>query len=407
MSGAKDSHGTVSRRGFLKTSGAAVGALGLAGAAGMLSTSGCLAPASAETGSDERVAYTFHKDHCGGMCPLKCTVREGRLVKIEPNDNVQTDRQRTICLKGISEIQHVYSDHRVQTPLKRVGERGTHDFESITWDEALQEIADKLVEIRDRDGNDAVLVAASSEAKVNPHFLTDALCAQTRFNNDGIDVGNGNGFDPAIGFGGGYATATGEQTEWVNSKLLLNVGCNYLETSLPNAQAFFDAKEAGCKVVTVDPHFSTTACKSDTWLAIRPGTDAAFFLAVATYIMDNGLMDEDFVRNHTSYPFLVNAQTGMLLRDHEEDPNAEEPETGEQNPFFVIDADGAPAAYNTVENPPLSGTVERDGVTYRTVYDLAVENQSGCTLEWASEITASRRRTSPRLRSCTQKAPRA
>ena len=70
------------------------------------------------------------------------------------------------------------------------------------------------------------------------------------------DVGIGNGLDPAIGFGGGYAMATCEARDWVNSKLVLNVGSNFLESSLPNVRLFFEAKEAGTRMVTVDPHFS-------------------------------------------------------------------------------------------------------------------------------------------------------
>ncbi len=129
--------------------------------------------------------------------------------------------------------------------------------------------------------------------------------------------------------------ATCEARDWVNSKLVLNVGSNFLESSLPNVRLFFEAKEAGTRMVTVDPHFSTTAGKSDQWVPITPGTDAAFFLGMASVILDEQLYDEDFVLNHTSLPFLVDVATGKLVRDHAEDPDAEEPETGEQNPFFV------------------------------------------------------------------------
>ena len=73
------------------------------------------------------------------MCPLRCTVRDGRLVKVEPNHCVD-DRYETICLKGISEVQHIYGAGRVQTPLKRTGERGANEFVQVSWDEALDDI---------------------------------------------------------------------------------------------------------------------------------------------------------------------------------------------------------------------------------------------------------------------------
>ena len=182
-------------------------------------------------------------------------------------------------------------------------------------------------------------------------------------------MGIGNGLDPAIGFGGGYAMATCEARDWVNSKLVLNVGSNFLESSLPNVRLFFEAKEAGTRMVTVDPHFSTTAGKSDQWVPITPGTDAAFFLGMASVILDEQLYDEDFVLNHTSLPFLVDVATGKLVRDHAEDPDAEEPETGEQNPFFVWDtATNAKAVYDVAAvKPALEGTFDVDGASCPTV----------------------------------------
>ena len=256
----------LTRRGFLKGS---LAAGGLA-AAGMLSTEGWLAPAKAYAGigpagaehpamGEERIACTYHQEHCGGMCPLRCTVRDGRLVKVEPNHCVD-DRYETVCLKGISEVQHIYGAGRVQTPLKRTGERGANEFVQVSWDEALDDIVAHIQDIQKRDGKDAVMVTTSSEA--NLPFLAAMLGAQTG-GNTGIDVGTGNGLDPAIGFGGGYAMATGEARDWVNSRMVLTVGSNFCESSLPQVRLFFEAKEAGAKMVVVDPHFSTTAGKAD------------------------------------------------------------------------------------------------------------------------------------------------
>ncbi len=381
----------LTRRGFLKGS---LAAGGLA-AAGMLSTEGWLAPAKAYAGigpagaehpamGEERIACTYHQEHCGGMCPLRCTVRDGRLVKVEPNHCVD-DRYETVCLKGISEVQHIYGAGRVQTPLKRTGERGANEFVQVSWDEALDDIVAHIQDIQKRDGKDAVMVTTSSEA--NLPFLAAMLGAQTG-GNTGIDVGTGNGLDPAIGFGGGYAMATGEARDWVNSRMVLTVGSNFCESSLPQVRLFFEAKEAGAKMVVVDPHFSTTAGKADEWVPIEPGTDAALFLAMTSVALDEGLADEAFMAAHTSLPYLVDDK-GALVRDHAEDPNAEEPETGEQNPFFVIDsATGQAVPYNRAGvTPKLSGTAEVKGAKCRTAYDLLVEGQKAYTPEWAAGIT--------------------
>ena len=223
----------------------------------------------------------------------------------------------------------------MQTPLKRVGERGSGQFEPITWDEALDEIADLIKSTQNAHGKDSIMVVTTAESDFG--FLAPMLGAQTG-GFDGIDVGTGNGLDPAMGFGSGYAMCAPEARDWQRSKLVLTVGSNYCESSLPNVFTFFDAKEASAHMVTVDPHYSTTASKSDEWIPIEPGTDAALFLGMTSHIVDKGLIDEDFVKQHTSLPFLVDADTGLLIRDHAVDPDAEEPETGKQNPWFVIDA---------------------------------------------------------------------
>ena len=145
MSGTSSPRSGLTRRSFLKATGAAAGALGLAGAAGMTTADSWLAPAQAHAEPEERVGYTFHYRHCQCNCHLKCTVRDGRMVLVEPNE-WPDKRNETICLKGISEIQHTYSKERLQVPLKRVGERGSGEFVEITWDEALDTIAEKVKE---------------------------------------------------------------------------------------------------------------------------------------------------------------------------------------------------------------------------------------------------------------------
>lgn len=382
----------LTRRGFLKES---LAACGMGAAASMVMPYGWLAPAAAHAavgpvgatsadGGEERIACTYHQEHCGGMCPLKCTVRNGRLVKVEPNDCVD-DRYETICLKGIAEVEHVYGAGRVQVPLKRSGERGSNEFVQVSWDEALDDIVTRIQGIQETHGNDAVMVTASSEA--NFPFLAAMLGAQTG-GNTGIDVGTGNGLDPAIGFGGGYAMATAEARDWVNARLVLTVGSNFCESSLPQVRLFFEAKEAGANMIVVDPHFSTTASKADEWVPIETGTDAALFLAMAHVILNEGLGDAVFMAAHTSLPFLVDVRTGSLLREHVADPAAEEPETGVQNPFLVIGSDGAPVPYDRAGvEPALSGTTKVGEAQARTVYDLLVESLSSCTPAWGADIT--------------------
>ena len=373
MSGVNNSQGGITRRSFLKASGAAAGALGLAGAAGMTDASSWLASASADQAADEKVVYTLHQFMCTGNCSLKCTVRDGRLSKIEPNDHVEKRYQRC-CMKGISEIEHVYSPDRLQTPLKRVGERGANEFVPITWDEARDIIGEELKKAWDAYGKQSVYVSKSNEPRFE--LLTPLLGAGTGVE-PGIDRGVGNGLDPSMG-GDGFGNATSESRDWVNTKTLIMTGCNYLETSMMQASFFFDAKEAGCDIIVVDPHFSTTASKACEWVPIKPGTDPALFLGMVTYVLDNGLYDEDFMRKHTSFPFLVNAEDGTLLR-------AGEGETA----YLVWDAatNTAVPYEQAVDTAALEGAFEVDGVRCTTVFSQLKATQAPYTTAWAAEKT--------------------
>jgi molybdopterin-containing oxidoreductase family molybdopterin binding subunit len=386
----------MSRRQFVKA-GAATAALAGAGAAGMLSFGSWIEASDAATDEGERVAYTFHQEHCGGRCSLKCTVRDGRLCLIEPNDSLAQQRNQVLCLKGLSEVQHVYSTERIQTPMRRVGERGEGAFVAISWDEALETIATTVKDLWERYGKDSILVRLSGENNgvgYQYHFVQDLLGAQTGGAN-GQDIGIGNGLDPAFGYAPGswtgvyFAIATSEPRDWVNSRTILNIGNNFLESSLAQSRCFFDAKDAGAYVITVDPHFTTTAAKSDLWVPIRPGTDAALLLGMASVVLEQGWYQEDWMRSHTSFPFLVDVEDGSLLREHPADPDAEEPETADENPWMVWDsvtASARPATAKAAE-AALEGTFAIAGRKYRTVFSLFKDAQAAYSPEWAAGVT--------------------
>jgi molybdopterin-containing oxidoreductase family molybdopterin binding subunit len=310
------------------------------------------------------------------------------LVLIEPNDAVKDPYFSTVCLKGISEIEHVYSPTRIQTPMKATGARGSGEFVSISWDEALGIITEKVTALHETYGKESILVIGSSDGGgTSPAALWGA---QTPLHS-GIDVGIGNGLDPATGIGFGYAVGTNENSDWKNARTLLIVGSNYLESSLVMGGPLFDAKEAGCHIAVVDPHYSTTASKATEWIPIRPGTDAALFLGMASAIIENEWYDQEFMRAHTVFPFLVDVSTGQLVRDHKPvvAKNPADVETPEQNPYKVWDKTTAAPVSHTLEGaaPELEGSYSFEGTTCKTVYQLLRENQEQYTVSWAAEKT--------------------
>lgn len=371
---------TISRRDFIK-----------AGVAGSVATLGLSSPkivdnwfqpASAkEKETEEKMRFTYHPPNCGGRCAFKCTVREGKLSLIEPN-TWPDERFSTVCLKGLSEVERVYSPDRIQTPLKRVGDRGKGEFISISWDEALKTIADKIKDLKDKHGGESILVSKSYGVEHSYEFLYNLL-GLSHVVWTGIDTGIANGFEECVG-GQGYGPMTIEITDWVNTSTVIMIANNLLETTIPDSKFFFNAQDAGAKIIAVDPNYSTTVSKSDQWVPIKPGTDIALLLGMITIILENNWYDEDYLIKNTSAPFLVREDNGKLLRlnnNDNEDPG--------KNPYLIWDEkDELAKPYNDDKiKPVLEGNFTVDGIKVKTVFSLLKENQEQYTLEWATEKT--------------------
>lgn len=375
----------LTRRGFLKAAGATAGAAGLA-ACGMTSVDAWLGKAEAADVPEEHVAYMRHQFHCLSECCLKCTIRDGRLCKIEPND-AAPEFNRHVCLRGLSEIQHVYATDRLQTPLKRVGERGEGKFEAITWDEAIKTIHDEIQKSRDKYGDSSFFFRKSTEASVGQgfEFLGQLLHADDGYR-WGLDRGSANGFDPAIGKFG--FLPKNSSREFSDASTVILWGNNMLESGLTWSGVIMDAKEAGTYFVGIDPRFSPTCGKCDQYVPINPGTDPALALALINVVLDNEWYDEDFMKAYTGFPFLVNKATGEIRGTTSQTTSAAGKVT-ETKLADVWDSTSGAAHAVTDEgiDPALTGTHVIDGVTYVTEFDLLKDAMKQYTPEWAEGIT--------------------
>src|SRR3989304_1803641 len=242
------------------------------------------------------------------------------------------------CMKGLSFPLQVYSPDRITTPLIRTGERGSGQFRQASWEEALDLVAAELKRIGDAYGYDSIhvfgQVPGSGYIQKGANYRAAAVLGMSHgtsfdFNGD-LPMGM------PITFG--VQNAEHEAKDWANSKFLLVVGANPLETRIPAAHFLFDAAAEGAQIVVVDPVFSAPASKADTWIRLTPGTDAAFALGIANVILREGLQDETFLRTYTDAPLLVNESTGKRLRE------ADLRAGGSPERFSVWDAPaGAPA----------------------------------------------------------------
>src|SRR5699024_10061793 len=130
------------------------------------------------------------------------------------------------------------------------------EFVSVTWDEALAEIKDKLGSIWEKYGKSAVVVGGTSDVKVRYPHLKQIFSAQQDGRN-GIDIGVGNGLGPMIGDTTSNVICTSEARDWARAKTVILTSTNFLESSVPSAKTFFEAQEAGAYIVSVDTHYTT------------------------------------------------------------------------------------------------------------------------------------------------------
>lgn len=374
----------ISRRGFLK-SAAAVGAFAAAGAGAMTAADAWLAPAQAQAEPEEKVAYTYHNEHCLCNCVLKCTVRDGKLCMLEPRPN-EDKRFQNICLKGISEIQHIYGDARIQVPMKRVGERGSGEFQQISWDEAFAIIADAFKKSQEQYGKESVWVQFSTEAQQRlPPLLPNLIGAQTSAMN-GYDMGQGNGLGQAFGWTGMFAQNT--IWEWPQARTVILANSNLVETGLMWSRAMLDAQEAGTKIIVLDPRFSPTAGKADQWVNLRAGTDPAFFLGMTNYILENELYDRKHCIENTALTALVNKETGEVLGEMYDATvlRGFAPVEGPvKMPFAWDEESGEAKRIDEATSPALEGEFVIDGVSYVTQFTLLCEQMKEYTLDWTAK----------------------
>ncbi|MFP3905665.1 MAG: molybdopterin-dependent oxidoreductase [Acidimicrobiales bacterium] len=241
-------------------------------------------------------------------------MRDDRVVKIQQAadfpDEVYNPRG---CMKGLSYHHNIHGADRIQAPLMRTGERGSGEFREATWDEVLDHVAAEMSRIGESHGYDSIhvfgQVPGSGYIHKGANYRASALLGMTHgtsfdFNGD-LPMGM------PITFG--VQNAEHETKDWANSRFLLIVGSNPLDTRIPDAHFIFDAAERGARLVVVDPVFSTTAAKADTWLQPRPGTDAALALGLVNVVLDEDLADLEFVRTYTDGALLVRSDDGKRL----------------------------------------------------------------------------------------------
>ena len=282
---------TIDRRTFLKRSGVTLGA----GAVAMQLPFNIVekAEAAQDAGGKIEVKRTVCT-HCSVGCAVDAVVQNGVWIRQEPVFDSPINLG-AYCTKGAAIRDHgsTHDSHRLKSPMKLAGGK----WQKISWDQALKEVSDTLLAIRKESGHDATYwVGSSKHSNENSYlfrkfvsmFGTNNMDHQARICHSTTVAGVANTW--------GYGAMTNSYNDEQNSKCVLFFGSNAAEAHPVSMLHTLHAKENGAKVIVVDPRFTRTAARADTYYRIRSGTDVAFLWGMLYHIFKNGWEDKAYIK---------------------------------------------------------------------------------------------------------------
>jgi len=235
--------------------------------------------------------------NCYDTCSIVTYVKDGAVQFVEGAPE-STFTDGGLCVKGNSYWNTTYSPDRVKYPMLQES-RGSGNWKRISWDEALDRIAKKILEIKDKDGS--LLGLALSKYSGNfgitnygVEGMMSSLGYTTRFVGTpcwpaGIDAQN---YD----MGNMWCN---DPEDFAKSKYIILWGVNPAWCSVHSMKYLFDAQDKGAKVLAIDPVFTQTSAKADEYWQVKTGEDGALALGMARHLLDKNMVDREFVNTHS------------------------------------------------------------------------------------------------------------
>jgi anaerobic dimethyl sulfoxide reductase subunit A len=305
----------LTRRSFLKTT--AVGAAAL-GTGGLVSTKEAKAFAYEPYPRDDELqtVVTSCAHNCGSRHMLVAHKKGDVIVRLSTDDgryqqggsfgeDTEAEPQLRACLRGRSYRQRLYSAERLLYPMGRVGKRGEGKFKRLSWDEALNYLADKMIELKEKHGSTALLDQSYAGASYGVLHKSDQIegllgrfLGMFSCRTSSWSVPSYQGTTSSSRWTFGTIEDGNEDDTFAHSKLIIMWGWNPAYTFHGGNTFYYMrlAKQRGCKFVLVDPQYTDSAAVYDAWwLPIKPNTDAAMMAGMAFHIFANNLQDQAFI----------------------------------------------------------------------------------------------------------------
>lgn len=246
----------------------------------------------------EATGVTLHNTFCdicapGPHCGVACYVKDGTIIKVEGTDAHPTNHGK-LCARGYAARDYIYRKDRIQTPLRRVGEKGSGQFEEISWEEALDAIATKLKEIKAQSSPHAVAFYCGYNKWYRPFLQRLAYT----FGSVNYGSESSSCFTSTIM---SWKCATGAemvQPDLKNAGCFLGFCCNPGISSYLMNGGLTANHNRGMKVIIIDPRITPASQNADLHLRIKPGTDGALALGLGRELIEQGYIDQDYIREH-------------------------------------------------------------------------------------------------------------
>jgi anaerobic selenocysteine-containing dehydrogenase len=284
-------------------------------------------------------------------------MKDGKVAYIEGNRDHPVNKG-VLCAKGSSGIMQHNAPSRLRKPLKRVGPRGSGEFEEISWDEALDIATSWLMPLRETAPEKLAFFTGRDQSQSFTSFWAQNFGTPNYAAHGGFCSVN---MAAAGIYTMGGAFWEFGQPDWDRAKLFMIFGVAEDHDSNPIKMGIGRLKANGGKIIGVNPIRSGYNAVADEWVGITPGTDGLFILSLIHELMKAGKIDLEYLAQYTNAPALINAsegpEKGLLLRDEDGKVLVVDRKTKELTAF---DTKGV--------RPDLNATLERDGVTHHTVF---------------------------------------
>lgn len=300
---------------------------------------------------------------CACRCGINVHMKDGKVAYIEGNRDHPVNKG-VLCAKGSAGIMQHNAPSRLRAPLKRVGPRGSGEFEEVSWEEALSLATDWLAPLREKAPEKLAFFTGRDQSQSftsywaqnfgTPNYAAHGGFCSVNMATAGIYTMGGAFWE----FG---------SPDWEHTKLFMLFGVAEDHDSNPIKMGIAKLKARDARVIGVNPIRSGYNAVADDWVGITPGTDGLFILSLVHELMKAGRIDVAYLSRYTNAPVLVNcdpksAEHGLLMRDENGKPLVIDRNTGKLAPF---DRAGI--------RPDLHATHRLAGVTHRPVMHLMAE----------------------------------